>query len=228
MRQFIEQPSYTGSVNKSDLCSDISSKHSEHFVKKEANNATSFKVEVRKNEPEGKKSQSKESEQEMIKPEEKDGGENVKVKLSYVLYELKNLKVAKANAKRPMKAKRCTMDEVNVRLGANSALYLVSKEELLKLPMGYVTTEKGTKLEVEAKIDQIEKDGKNLASIMKVKVTEIKSGFESKATINMYHTNQGFHIQGGRRSGNVTSCSLVADFLVDFFKRVFLQHAIII
>ena len=67
--------------------------------------------------------------------------------------------------------------------------------------MGYVTTEKGTKLEVEAKNYQIEKDGKNPASIMKVKVTEIKSGFESKATINMYHTNQGFHIQGGRRSG---------------------------
>ena len=88
-----------------------------------------------------------------------------------------------------------------------------------------MTTENGNKLEVESKTNQVEKGGNNPTSLMKVKVTELKTGFESKATINMYHTNQGFHIQGGRRSGNVTTCSLVADFLVDFFKNILLKNA---
>ena len=59
---------------------------------------------------------------------------------------------------------------------------------------------------------------------MKVKVTEVKTGFESKVTRNMYHTNQSYHIQGGRRNGNVTSCSLVADFLIGFSAMVLMKH----
>ena len=116
-------------------------------------------------------------------------------------------------------------DDKNIRLETNSALYLVIKDELIKLPTGFMSTENGTKIEVDSKVDQIDNWLNNPASLLKVKVTEISTGFESKVTINMYHTNQGFHIQGGRRNGSVTSCSLVADYLVDYFKMIFLKHA---
>ena len=76
----------------------------------------------------------------MNKKEPEMGGEKVKIKLNYILDELKNIKVAKGNAKRPMETKKITIDEVNVRLNLNSAMYLVSKEELMKLPPGDTTT----------------------------------------------------------------------------------------
>ena len=46
-----------------------------------------------------------------------------------------------------------------------------------------------------------------------------ENNFESKVAMNMYHTAQGFHLQGGRRYGQVTSCSLLATLFEDFSKN---------
>ena len=54
-----------------------------------------------------------------------------------------------------------------------------------------------------------------------MKVTEVASGFKSPITMNLYHSNQGVHFQGGRRHGNKTSCSLAADFSEELFKGIF-------
>ena len=88
--------------NKIDLCSHMSSKHSEHFVKKEDISATNLEEEVKNKESGAKESDLDGGQIDSIKPEEKSERENVKVKLNYVLDQLKNLKVAKLNAKRSM------------------------------------------------------------------------------------------------------------------------------
>ena len=66
----------------------------------------------------------------------------------------------------------------------------------------------------------MDKKDNNPATIIKLKVTELATNFESNVTLNLYHSNQGVHLQGGRRNGKVTSCSLVATFLMEFFKNV--------
>ena len=56
-----------------------------------------------------------------------------KVELNYILDEVKNLKVAKTNARRALIPKRKDIDDHNVMFELNSALYLISKDELLKM-----------------------------------------------------------------------------------------------
>ena len=148
-----------------------------------------------------------------------------KLKLRYVLDKLKNMKVAKTNAKRPMESQKHEVNDLNVRFELNSALYLVSKEELTKLVPGQSALFKGVKVDIESKTNHVDIKDNNPATVMKVKVTEVKSGFESKVTINLYHTNQGIHLQGGRRNGNVTSCSLLGNFLESFFEATLTKHA---
>ena len=64
----------------------------------------------------------------------------------------------------------------------------------------------------------------NPVSVIKLKVTEITTKFESKVTLKLYHSNQGVHIQGGRRNCKVTSCSLVANFFQEYFKSIYINH----
>ena len=46
--------------------------------------------------------------------------------------------------------------------------------------------------------------------MIKWKVEDEKNKFDSSVTLNLYHTNQGIHFQGGITHGKVTSCSLAA------------------
>ena len=150
---------------KKDLCSHISYKHSEHFIKKEPAN-----MEV----------------------------EAEKVELDYILDEVKNLEVAKTNARTALNPKRNDIDELNIKIELNSAVYLISKDELLTITIG----------QPEEK------------AIVKLKVTDLESKFESKVTMNLYHSSQGVHLQSGRRQGKNTSCSLAATYLEQFFKEI--------
>ena len=158
--------------------------------------------------------------------QEKDKDMKIKseVQLNYILDELKNTRVAKTNARKAMEPKRIDTNDINVRFEMNSALYLVSKEELMKLAPGQTALSGEVKLEVEGKTDQIDKVNNNPVSVIRLKVTQVKTSFESKVTINLYHSNQGVHVQGGRRNGQVTSCSLVANFLQEYFSSIYNNH----
>ena len=78
----------------------------------------------------------------------------------------------------------------------------------------------GVKLVLESKAHQVDKGDNNPASVLKLKVTDLDTNFESKVTMNLYHSSQGVHLQGGRRQGKTTSCSLAAMFLEEFFKEI--------
>ena len=142
-----------------------------------------------------------------------------KVELNYILDEVKNLKVPKTNARRALIPKRKDIDDHNVMFELNSALYLISKDELLKMSQRQPEEKNGVKLLIESKTEQVDKKENNPATIVKLKVTNLGSQFESKVTMNLYHSSQGVHLQGGRRQGKVTSCLLVATYLKEFFKE---------
>ena len=71
-------------------------------------------------------------------------------------------------------------------------------------------------MEVDGKINQIHKAKNNPVTVVKWQVTDMKSSWESKVTMNLYHTNKGVHFQGGSRNENKTSCSLAAKFFESF------------
>ena len=129
------------------------------------------------------------------------------------------MKVAKTNAKKTLTPKRNDIDDTNIMFECNSAFYLISKDEFLKMTPGHSEEKAGVKVEVESKTNQYGKKDNNPATIVKLKVNDLESKFESKVTINLYHSSQGIHLQGGRRQGKITSCSLVANFLEEFFKE---------
>ena len=135
------------------------------------------------------------------------------VKLDYALGEFKNMKVAKANAKKPMTIHRIEKDTLNIRYELNSAVYLGLKEEFDKMEKGYtwVDNDNQVKMFIEKK-PQYEEDKaeNNPKTVIRWKVEDEKNKFESSVTMNLYNTNQGIHFQGGRRNGKVTSCSLAA------------------
>ena len=109
--------------------------------------------------------------------------------------------MAKINAGKPIEPKIIDTNELNVRFEMNSSLYLVSKEELMKLVPGQTAQSNNVNFEVEGKTDQMDRVNNNPVSVIKLKVTEITTKFESKVTLKLYHSNQGVHIQGGRRNG---------------------------
>ena len=78
-------------------------------------------------------------------------------KLNYVLDELKNMKVAKANAKRDMTLKRKETNDLNIRYDLNSALFLVTKEELDNLRHEEKYVENDVELKVESVVKQTDK-----------------------------------------------------------------------
>ena len=99
------------------------------------------------------------------------------------------------------------------------AVYLISKDELLKIAIGQPEEKSGVKIVVKSKVEQVDKKENNPATVVKLKVANLESKFESKVTMNLYHSNQGFHLQGGRRQGKNTSCSLAATYWEQFFKN---------
>ena len=144
--------------------------------------------------------------------------------LKYILNELKNLKVAKINANRPREAKRINTINKNVQFEINSAHYFVNKEELMKLSTGQCDQDENFKIEVESKTSQVDKGVNNPASVIKLKVTDLATKFESKVTMLMYHSNQGVHLQGGQTDGSITSCSLAGDFFEAYFKNIMITQ----
>ena len=158
------------------------------------------------------------------KPEE----ENVKqVKLKYILNELKNMKVAKVNAKKTTTIHRIEKDDLNIRYELNSGLYLGLKEELDLMDRGYTwgDNDNDIKMVLEGKHNEEDKAANNPKTVFRWKVIDIKNSFESKVTMNLYHTNQGVHIQGGRRHGQVTACSIAGDMFETWSMIVAKQKA---
>ena len=150
------------------------------------------------------------------------------VNLKYVLNEVKNLKVAKTNATKKIELKRDVINDVNIKYELNSALYLVLKEQWSKLKPGDIIKDVDNKFEAEVKLISEQKDMvcNNPVSVIKWKVTAREADFESKVTMNQYHSSQGLHIQGGRRHGQLTSCSVLASLFEEFGQRIMITHAI--
>ena len=150
---------------------------------------------------------------EEIKQDKEEKLDKKVVKLNYVLDQLKNMKVAKVNAKKPVTTHRIEKDDVNTRYEFNSAVYLVIKEEIDKMEKGYTWSDNDThiKMIIEKKHNEEDKAENNPKTVIGWNVTDENNKFESNVTINLYHTNQGFHFQGGRRNGRQTTCSHAAD-----------------
>ena len=150
---------------------------------------------------------------EEIKQSEEEKVEKKVVKLNYVLDQLKNMKVAKVNAKKPMTTHWIEKDDVNTRYEFNSAVYLVVKEEIDKMERGYTWSDNDTnvKMSIEKKHNEEDKAENNPKTVTRWNVTDENNKFESNITMNLYHTNQGIHFQGGRRNGRQTTSSLAAD-----------------
>ena len=158
-----------------------------------------------------------------IAEEEKETSELGKeVKLNYVLDELKNMKVNKANTKKDMELKKIEIDELNFRYELDSALFLVAKEELVKMKPGdkFVDKDVGIQMELDSLGKQMDKKENNPVTVLKWKVTETTMNWESQVAMNLYHTNQGVHFQGGSTNGNVTSCSLASTFFETFCQEL--------
>ena len=136
------------------------------------------------------------------------------VKLDYVLNELKNVKTAKDNAKKDFTVERNVVNDLNLRYNLNSALFLVLKEDVEQIKEGtnYHNNNSRVAMKIEKVIKQLDIKGNNPATNVKWKVSDTKKKWNSHVTMNMYHTNQGVHFQGGERKGDVTSCSLAGDF----------------
>ena len=109
-------------------------------------------------------------------PQEKEDKDD-KVELNYILNELKNVKVAKMNAKRPMECTNIEVDDLNLRFEMNSALYLVAKEELLKLSPGQQIRSDKINLQIESKSTQTDKVDNNPATVIKLTITECATKF---------------------------------------------------
>ena len=110
------------------------------------------------------------------------------VKLNYVLDEFKNMKVAKANAKKPMAIHRIEKDTVNIRYKLNSAAYLVLKAEFDKMEKGYTWVDNDNKVKMYIdKKPQYEEDkaGNNPKTVIKWKVEDENNKFESSVTVNL-------------------------------------------
>ena len=153
--------------------------------------------------------------------------EEKEIKLKYALNELKNLKVAKANARRSMTPKKDITNDTNILVDYNSAHYLAVKEELTKLTTGQSSETDEVKLEVETSTTQKDTEDNTAITVIKLKVTQKSEGevkWETNATMLLYHSKQRIHLQGGRRNGKVTSVSLVANFLDGFNKSMLLNH----
>ena len=149
------------------------------------------------------------------------------VNLKYVLNEIKNVKVAKTNAKKGMGVKREVINDVNIKYEPNSALYLVLKEELSKLKPGDTIEDNEKKAEavVESISDQKDIAGNNPVSNIKFKVNVKSEGFVSQVTMNLYHSSQGVHLQGGRRKGENTSCSIMANIFENMCQNMTINKA---
>ena len=78
------------------------------------------------------------SQARQAKKESTDIKDDNNTKPNYVLNELKNVKTAKANAKRKPDVDRELIDDMNLKYKVNSAVFLVFKEEMDRLVQGYI------------------------------------------------------------------------------------------
>ena len=73
--------------------------------------------------------------------------------------------------------------------------------------------------------EQKDNVGHNPVTIIKWKLKLENNDFESKVSMNLYHTNQGVHLQGGRRHGQMTSCTMMASLFEDLCKHLIIAQA---
>ena len=149
------------------------------------------------------------------------------LKLDYVLNELKNVKTAKANSKRPMTVERNVINDLNTRYNLNSSLFLVVKEDIDKFQEGnqFHNDVSGVSLEVVKVTKQLDKKDNNPVTVVKWKVSDSKKNWVSNVTMNMYHTNQGVHFQGGETNGDATTCSLAGDFFEEMCRNTIMNKS---
>ena len=148
--------------------------------------------------------------------------QGAEVKLNYFLDEVKNIKVVKANAKKPMTLTRIEVNDVNLRYELNSALFLVIKDEISELKPGRKFFNDSSKVEmaVQSVEKQTDKASNTPVTIVKWKINDKQNTWESNVTMLLYHTNQGVHFQGGSRNGSIISCCLAADFFESYCRTL--------
>ena len=157
-----------------------------------------------------------------VKTEEtKTNEEIIKIKVKYSLNKVKNLDVAKTNAGRPIKLARMVTDDTNLRYEMNSGQYLHIKEDMIKYQKTQTeTTQNGEvtiTVEKNSALEDLEEN--NPETQIKMSVLNNKTEERTNVVIKLYHTNQSIHLQGGKRMGNVTSTSLVADCLENHWTK---------
>ena len=180
-----------------------------------------------KNESEGKKEESNEDVEAKIKATNKVEEEKVNViKVKYSLNKVKNLAVAKTNSSRPVKIEKLVIDDQNIKYEMNSGLYLHVKEDMMQYKNGAKETSTNEEITIEVcKNSAVEdKDENNPETQIKMSVTNNKTNETTKVVLKLYHTNQSIHLQGGRRMGNVTSTSLMAEYLEIHWKKSMLEN----
>ena len=91
----------------------------------------------------------------------------------------------------------------------NSALILVVNRELelLHERSSFHNDQNGVNIEVEKVIQQFDKKGNNPATVVKREVSHLSKEYNSQVNMNIYHTNQGVHVQREERTGDITTCS---------------------
>ena len=172
--------------------------------------------ETSNNEEAGNNEDNKQEEVKEIKLEEhktKDSNLSKEIKVKYSLNKVKNLEVAKANTARSFALNRIISDDINTRYELNSGLYLVIKDKMKTYKKGDVETTKEIDIIVEKNTAVIDNLKNNPETQVKITVKNNETNEKSNVMIKLYHTNQSIHLQGGKRMGNVTSTSLVADLM---------------
>lgn len=90
------------------------------------------------------------------------------------------MKVAKTNAKKSLHPKRNDIYDMNIMFDLNSAVYLVSKEELSKMTPGNPEEKNGVRIVVESKMDQVDKKENNPATVIKLKLLILRPSLNQK------------------------------------------------
>ena len=136
--------------------------------------------------------------------------------VKYELNTIENLKKAKSNLSRSLDITRIIVDDTNIKFDINPAIYLTIKKKTEGIKKGdeYMDDNLGVIIKatmVRRKFTKIKKE--NPEASVWYDVTDLRTGITSKCVQHMYHTNQGVHLQGGKRIGKVTTTSMVADYL---------------
>ena len=153
---------------------------------------------------------------------EKDKIEDIsKIKVKYCLNKIKNLAEAKANASRPINVKRLTTNDTNIRYEFNSGQYLHIKDELKRYKKEDTETSEDGNVTIKVEKNSAVEDREENYPESQIKMLIINNKTKEKTSvvIKLYHTNQSIHLQGGRRMGQITSASLLAECMEGHWRK---------